>query len=283
MGPGVRDVTPEEAERLVRDGAVRVLDVRTPDEYSRLGHVPEAVLLPLDLLPVAPATLERTGKPILVYCEHGVRSMHAAGWLARAGFGGVLNMTGGMSRWRGARDHATGSPFGVTGPSSWLVENARSLPRDGSVLDVACGRGRHALLLASLGLRVRAVDRDENRIASLRDAAGRLGLPVRADVLDLEDGRVDLGANRYDAVLGIHYLYRPLFPALIAALRPRGILLYETFTLGQARKGHPSNPAFLLGPGELERLVQPLEIIASRAGEFDGQIVAGVVARKTSG
>lgn len=277
-----RDVSAHEAARLVREGAVRIVDVRTPDEYARLGHIPGAVLLPVDLMPVAPATLDRTGRPILVYCEHGIRSAHAAQLLVQAGFPAVFNMTGGMSCWKGARDHAPGSPFGDHGPSSWLVTNARLLPEAGDVLDVACGRGRHALLLASIGLDVHAVDRDVARIEALGNDAARLGLPVRAEVLDLEAAQTDLGRHCYDVVLGIHYLHRSLFAALIEALRPGGILLYETFTVHQAMRGHPRNPDFLLRSGELLRLVEPLEILEQREGQFDGRMVAGVAARKLS-
>ena len=76
------------------------------------------------------------------------------------------------------------------------------------------------------------------------------------------------------------YLHRPLFPALVRALRPGGVLLYETFTKEQARHGRPSNPEFLLDPGELPDLVAPLEVIRRREGEFEGRHVASVAARK---
>ena len=80
-----RDVESREAEELVRAGAARVLDVRTPREYAELGHIPGAILLPVDLLPAGLATLPRDGKPLLVTCEHGIRSAHAARLLERAG------------------------------------------------------------------------------------------------------------------------------------------------------------------------------------------------------
>jgi rhodanese-related sulfurtransferase len=283
LEPPFRDVDPETALQLVQDGSVRILDVRSPGEYESLGHIPGAMLLPVDLIPVAPATLKKEGKPLLVCCEHGIRSAHAARLLARAGFRDVLNMTGGMSCWRGPRDHEPGQPFSATGPCSWLIQNADLLPQGGEALDVACGRGRHALLLAAASFSVRAVDRDAEKIEALRADAARLDLPVTAEVLDLETGLADLGDGAFDLILGIHYLHRPLFPALIRALRAGGFLLYETFTVDSAARGGPTNPDFLLKPGELPRLVVPLEILRRREGEYEGRMVSAVAARKPRG
>jgi hypothetical protein len=80
----------------------------------------------------------------------------------------------------------------------------------------------------------------------------------------------------------VHYLHRPLFAALLGALRPGGVLVYETFTRAQAARGRPTNPAYLLESGELPRLVQPLAILASREGDYDGRMVASVIARRRS-
>ncbi|HKY30954.1 MAG TPA: rhodanese-like domain-containing protein [Candidatus Polarisedimenticolia bacterium] len=279
----VQNIPPVEAERLAARGDVRLLDVRTPEEYRDLGHIPGATLLPIDLIAAAPATLPVDDRPLLVYCEHGVRSAAAARFLARAGFPQVLNMTGGMSCWTGPRDHAPGDPFGPAGPSSWLVANADLLTPGGRALDLACGRGRHALLLAAAGMSVRAVDRDQAAVAYLADVAARLRLDVRAEVLDLEtEPPPELGREAYDLVLGVHYLHRPLFPALVAALRSGGVLLYETFTVDQAPLGHPRNPAFLLQHGELARLAAPLRVLRERDGLFEGRHVASVAARATS-
>ena len=80
----------------------------------------------------------------------------------------------------------------------------------------------------------------------------------------------------------MHYLHRPLFPSLIAALAPGGLLIYETFTRAQAARGKPTNPDFLLKPGELLELVRPLDVVASREGDFDERMVAAVIARRES-
>ena len=90
-----------------------------------------------------------------------------------------------------------------------------------------------------------------------------------------------LGPATFDLIVVTRYLHRPLFPRLVEALAPGGVLVYETFLVGQAERGHPRNPAFLLEPGELLRLVHPLEVLRSREGDFDGAMLASVVARRT--
>jgi SAM-dependent methyltransferase len=165
-------------------------------------------------------------------------------------------------------------------PATWLEQHAPLLPGTGRALDVACGRGRNALWLAARGLTVDAVDRDADAMAALQTAARDRGLAVQARVADLESGTPDISAAAFDVIVVTHYLHRPLFPVLVAALTPGGLLVYETFTRAQALRGKPSNPAFLLEPGELRRLVQPLEILAEREGEFDNRDIASVVARK---
>jgi SAM-dependent methyltransferase len=168
----------------------------------------------------------------------------------------------------------------MTDPCAWLTGNRRLLPVSGDALDVACGSGRHAIWLAGQGFETLAIDRDAGAIAALSDESSRRGLSIRTQVVDLEDGPPFFEADSFDLIVVVHYLHRPLFPSIVAALRPGGVLVYETFTRAQAARGKPSNPAFLLEPGELQRLVQPLEIRASREGDFDGRMVASVVAGK---
>jgi len=165
--------------------------------------------------------------------------------------------------------------------SSWLLSNIDVIPRVGHALDVACGRGPHALFLAARGWTVRALDRDGLAIDALRSEAARRGLAVQADVVDLEAGGADLGREAYDLIVVVRYLHRPLFPALLRALAPGGYLVYETFTVDQARRGKPSNPDFLLRHGELRERLAPLAIVRERDGAFEGRDVASVVARKT--
>lgn len=166
-------------------------------------------------------------------------------------------------------------------PAFWLTAHSHLLPASGKALDVACGGGRHALWLAARGLSVTAIDRNLEALERLRQAALSADLAVTTRAQDLETGEDWLGADAFDVIVVVHYLHRPLFPALCEALRPGGLLVYETFTRAQAALGKPTNPAYLLEPGELERLVQPLGVLDSREGFFDGRHIASVVARKS--
>jgi len=124
-----------------------------------------------------------------------------------------------------------------------------------------------------------AVDRDRLAIDELTAEAVRRSLAVEARVVDLEAGEVDLGRELYDLIVVVHYLHRPLFPALIRALAPGALLIYETFTVDQARLG-PANPDFLLQHGELRERLASLTILRERDGVFEGRHVAAVAARK---
>jgi SAM-dependent methyltransferase len=163
-------------------------------------------------------------------------------------------------------------------PAPWLVANIDLIPPGGVVLDVASGAGRHALFLAQHGWRVHAVDRNASALGMLEHRAHSLGIPITTEQLDLESGAVSFGSAGYDAVIVFNYLHRPLMPAIVAAIKPGGVLIYETFTVGQAARGRPSNPAFLLKDHELPTLVGPLRVVRSREGDFDGRLVASVVA-----
>jgi SAM-dependent methyltransferase len=165
-------------------------------------------------------------------------------------------------------------------PAAWVTGHAHLLPRQGLALDVASGRGRHAFWLASHGCSVVALDRDPEAVDYLQREAAARHLPIVGAIRDLESGSPSIGADLFHTIIVVHYLHRPLFPSLIAALRPGGLLMYETFTRKQAARGKPTNPDFLLMEGELRRLVEPLEILDWREGEFDGKDVASVVARK---
>ena len=165
-------------------------------------------------------------------------------------------------------------------PSPWLVENVDLIPPSSMVLDVACGRGRHALFLALHGWPVHAIDRDSNVLRELQLSSAAMRLPITTEQIDLESGSPSLGKKQYGAVVVFHYLHRPVMAALIDAVAPGGVLVYETFTAGQALRGHPKNPAYLLQEGELARLVKPLAIVRSREGEFDGKLVASIVAAR---
>ena len=101
-----------------------------------------------------------------------------------------------------------------------------------------------------------------------------------AAVQDLEHGAPDLGEGTFDLVLVFNYLHRPLMPMIVGAVKPGGLLFYETFTVDQADRGRPASPAHLLNHGELSRLVAPLTVVRERDGKVFGRMLAGVVARR---
>lgn len=144
-------------------------------------------------------------------------------------------------------------------PSPWVERFLWALPAGGRVLDLACGSGRHLRRLLALGYRVTALDRDLSGLDDLPPTPALERLQA-----DLEDGSpFPLAARRFEGVLVTNYLFRPLLPALVSAVAPGGALLYETFALGNERFGRPSNPDFLLRPGELIEAVRgQLRILA---------------------
>jgi SAM-dependent methyltransferase len=132
----------------------------------------------------------------------------------------------------------------------------------GRVLDVACGSGRHLRWLAARGFAVTGVDRDAAAVEPLRPF-GRIVLA------DIENGPWPLGDERFDAVIVTHYLWRPLLPRLIECVADGGCLIYETFAVGNEAFGKPSNPAFLLRPGELLEACRDLTVIAYEDGQLE--------------
>lgn len=148
----------------------------------------------------------------------------------------------------------------VATPSVWVQRWAPLVPAGGPVLDVACGGGRHALFFAGRGHPVDAVDRDAEAIAALAAQSGKFG--INALCADIENGPWPYAGQQFAAVVVTNYLYRPLIPALMAALAPGGVLIYETFAQGNAAYGRPANPDFLLQRGELLRAVGAARVVA---------------------
>jgi SAM-dependent methyltransferase len=133
------------------------------------------------------------------------------------------------------------------------------------VLDLACGTGRHLRLFLAAGHPVVGIDRDLERVRDLGAVAG-----VELIERDLETGDdPGLGEASFEGIVVTNYLVRPLFPALLAALAPGGVLIYETFAQGNERFGRPRNPDFLLAPGELRERTRGLEELAYEHGEVE--------------
>lgn len=156
---------------------------------------------------------------------------------------------------------------GTGHPSPWLQRWAHLLPTAGTALDLACGGGRHLRWLAGRGLWPTGIDRD----AAALDACADLARAGRAELLgaDVENGPWPCPGRQFDVVVVTNYLWRPLWPQILASLAPGGVLLYETFADGNQTVGKPSRPDFLLQPGELLQRCASLRIVGYEDGFLD--------------
>jgi SAM-dependent methyltransferase len=147
-------------------------------------------------------------------------------------------------------------------PSVWVRRWSHLVAPDASVLDVACGSGRHVRWFAARGCRVTAVDRDASALAGLDAIA-------ETCMADIEGAAWPLPGRRFDAVVVTNYLWRALLPTIVASVAEGGVLIYETFSAGNASVGKPSNPLFLLQPGELLAATAGLRVVAFEDGFLD--------------
>ena len=156
-------------------------------------------------------------------------------------------------------DATTMTLHGTEPPSPWIQRWTHLIAPASQVLDVACGAGRHMRWLAAQGHCVLGVDASSTAL----EQASACGQTLLAD---LENGPWPVPGQTFGAVVVTNYLWRPLWPALLASLAPGGVLLYETFAMGQETLGRPSRPEFLLAPGELLQLGSSLRTIAYEDG-----------------
>ena len=147
----------------------------------------------------------------------------------------------------------------IAAASPWVERWAHLIRPGGSVLDVACGSGRHVRWLAARGFAVTGVDRNAAATEALRTVAEIVSA-------DIEAGPWPLPGRHFDAVVVTNYLWRPLWPLLRASLAGGGVLIHETFSDGQQFIGKPSRPEFLLQPGELLRACEGLRVVAFEDG-----------------
>jgi SAM-dependent methyltransferase len=141
------------------------------------------------------------------------------------------------------------------------------IPAQGTVLDVACGQGRHVHWLRAQGFALTAVDRDGAALACIGDLAP----DVERVQADIENGPWPFTGRAFGGVVVTHYLWRPRLPDITAAVAPGGALLYETFAQGNETVGKPARPDFLLAPGELlaTAAAAGLRVIAYEDGFLD--------------
>lgn len=133
------------------------------------------------------------------------------------------------------------------------------MPAGATVLDLACGSGRHLRWFAARGARTTGVDRSGEAAATARE----FGDGIQAD---LEAGPWPLAGRAFDAVVVTNYLHRPLLPRIVECVAPGGVLIYETFAIGQETVGRPARPEFLLRPGELLSACDGLRVLAFEDG-----------------
>ncbi len=146
----------------------------------------------------------------------------------------------------------------IADASPWVKRFAAAIPKGGLVLDLACGAGRHTVMLADAGYFVLAVDQDISAIQKLQNSS------IQVCQLDLEAGVWPLEGQEFAGIVVSNYLYRPFLDKLPNMLQEGGVLIYETFAEGNSRFGKPSNPNFLLKTGELLVLAEhsSLKVIA---------------------
>lgn len=151
-------------------------------------------------------------------------------------------------------------PPGKPGACAVLREYAFLLPETGTALDLACGRGGNALFLARRGLQAHAWDISEEAVEALAREAEAEKLSVQTEVRDVQESPPEPGA--FDVICVSFYLERGLCVALIEALRPGGLLFYQTFLHEKVTDEGPGNPAYRLGANELLGLFAPLHVLA---------------------
>jgi len=165
-----------------------------------------------------------------------------------------MNQTDELRRkWDGRYAEASGA---VVPPLEVLAENAHLLPDHGEALDLACGLGGSALFLARHGLRTQAWDISAVAIEAVQRMTG--GLPLRAEVRDLS--AMPPPVSTFDVICVGHFLDRDLCPDIAAALRPGGLLFYQTYSLERVDDSGPGNERFRLAPNELLRLFPDLVV-----------------------
>lgn len=169
--------------------------------------------------------------------------------------------------------HAEGDPAGAR-PCAVLKEFGHLVPAGGMGLDLACGLGGNAQWLAAQGLDTFAWDISPVAIGKLQRHAETAGLPIRGEVRDVEQRPPD--PESFDVIVVSHFLDRDLAPALARALRPRGLLFYQTWTREAVDDRGPDNPRFRLAPNELLHLFPNLRLIAYREEGAIGDLARGL-------
>lgn len=237
---------------------LRILDVREREAFAAghlalAGHVPTHAFLD--------RRMELPAREVPVLCVHDepARAHEAAERLIGHGFAQVFWLARPLREEPGG--HADlAAPVRLWSPSPFLD---RVLPgiAPGRALDLACGTGRAAVAMAALGHTVEAWDHDVSGLERAQAFATRQGVRITTRALDLESAPLEVPEPRFDLIVIVRYLHRPLFPWLESALAPGGTLLMETFLRGQEKYGHPRRDRFLLERGEARTAWRTLDVV----------------------
>jgi SAM-dependent methyltransferase len=151
---------------------------------------------------------------------------------------------------------------GTEAPSAWVKRWSHLIKPQGTVLDVACGYGRHAYYFSQKNHYITLIDRSQEAIESIAIQAH----VCEKVVADIENQPWPLLGRQFDAVVVTNYLWRPLMPTLLASLATGGVLIYETFAAGNETVGKPMRPDFLLRSGELLEVCKNLHVVGFENG-----------------
>lgn len=262
-------------------GLPAVLDVRDAGSFAR-GHLPGSGHLPGDEWEARRSELPPRDQPVLVVAADAAAARAAASRLRGFGYVEVLALEALIGDWERALDRAPGRPLWRPTESlrRAIDRFADRIPR-GRAADLASGSGRDAVWLALRGFEVEAWDRAPEALERARELAARFGVRVTTVECDLERNQPPLPESRYALITCFRFLDRSLPGRMARALAPGGVLVYETFRVGQEQFGSPKRGQFLLRDGELAGLFGGLELLhheePSPAG---GPITACVVARR---
>lgn len=258
-----------------------ILDVRTPEEFLA-HHLPGAALIPLQELGARLGELGSKRQPLLVHCEHGIRSLQACQFLAQMGFSSLYNLTGGLAAWDAARDGALGQgpagahdwPLPPRELCEWLPQHFPLPANDAAALDLAAGRGRVTRYLRAEGFAVTAMDHE---VAALQPLAGDAGITVRQLDVESAAGLTSVeDSGPFALICVVNYLHRPLLPVLPRRLAIGGLLFYSTFVADARATAGPRNPDFLLQPGELAAAFPGCRLLEYRE-RWNGTVVRASV------
>ncbi|MGH7742022.1 MAG: rhodanese-like domain-containing protein [Candidatus Eiseniibacteriota bacterium] len=269
------------AERSAPLPLPAILDVRDSTAFAR-GHLPGSGHLPEAEWETRRSELPARDQPVLVAAESAERAREAAARLRLLGYPEAVALEASIGDWAPALDRSAARALWRPSESlRWALERfGADLPR-GRAADLASGSGRDAVWLAMQGFQIEAWDRAPESLKRARELAERFGVTLSTVECDLERDRPPLPESRYSLLTCFRFLDRDLPRRMARALMPGGLLVYETFRVGQERFGRPKRMQFLLRPGELAEAFAGLEVLHSEEpSPAGGPVTSCVVARQ---